>query len=67
MSDEQLKAQIDASGAANPMMKNMTPDMLRNASSMMSNMSPEQLKNMQQMAQSMMGGGGRPNMGAPAA
>jgi hypothetical protein len=62
MTDEQLKAQIEAGKNVNPMMANMTPDMLRNASKMMENMSPEQMQNMQKMAQNMMGGGGMPGM-----
>jgi len=41
MSDEQLKSAASQASAFNPMMANMDPNMMRQASSMMKNMSPE--------------------------
>jgi len=43
MSDEQLKNAARQAGSINPMMANMDPNMMRQASSMMKNMSPEQM------------------------
>jgi len=64
MNDEQLKAAASQAGAFNPMMANMDPNMMRQASSMMKNMSPDQMAQMQQMAAKMMQGGGMPGMPA---
>jgi len=50
MSDEQLRQAAAQASAFNPMMKNIDPNMMRQASEMMKNMSPEQLANMQRMA-----------------
>jgi hypothetical protein len=41
MDDEQLKGYAQQAGQFNPMMANMDPAMLRQASQMMKNMSPE--------------------------
>jgi len=41
MTDEQLKAAAKQASSMNPMMANMDPAMMRQASSMMKNMSPE--------------------------
>ena len=41
MTDEQLKAAAAQAGNINPMMANMDPNMMRQASNMMKNMSPE--------------------------
>lgn len=60
MSDDQLRNAARQAGAFNPMMANMDPAMMRQASQMMKNMSPEQMANMQRMAAGMMGGGGMP-------
>jgi len=61
MSDEDLKRAAEQAAAFNPMMRNMSPEMMRQASQMMQNMSPEQYAQMQQQAANMMGGGGFPN------
>lgn len=62
MNDEQLRNAAKQAGAFNPMMANMDPNMMRQASQMMKNMSPEQMAQMQRMAAGMMGGGGMPGM-----
>ncbi len=41
MSDEQLKAAAAQASAFNPMMANMDPNMMRQATNMMKNMNPE--------------------------
>ena len=41
MSDDQLRNAARQAGAFNPMMANMDPNMMRQASQMMKNMSPE--------------------------
>ena len=46
MSDDQLRNAARQAGAFNPMMANMDPAMMRQASQMMKNMSPEQMANM---------------------
>ena len=46
MSDDQLRNAARQAGAFNPMMANMDPAMMRQASQMMKNMSPDQMANM---------------------
>jgi len=43
MTDEQLKDAASRAAGVNPMMANMDPAMMRQASQMMKNMSPEQM------------------------
>ena len=43
MSDDQLKRVASQAGGFNPMMANMDPNMMRQASQMMKNMSPDQM------------------------
>ena len=43
MSDDQLRNAARQAGNFNPMMANMDPNMMRQASQMMKNMSPEQM------------------------
>ena len=46
MSDEQLKFAAQQASSFNPMMANMNPAMMRQASQMMKNMSPDQMAHM---------------------
>jgi len=46
MNDEQLRNAARQAGQFNPMMANMDPNMMRQASQMMKNMSPEQMASM---------------------
>lgn len=62
MSDDQLRAAAAQASNVNPMLKNMDPAMMRQASQMMQNMTPEQIAQMQKMAANMMAGGGMPQM-----
>lgn len=52
-SDAELKQMQQQAAQINPMMANMDPNMIRQASQMMKNMDPAQMAQMQQMAANM--------------